>query len=121
MYTKHSQNTPYLAITGELWGIFSFLCRSSESAEFPAVYGLWPDDAYICASDLVLLHYSDIIMIAMTSQITGVSIVVLPFVQAQINENIKAPRHWPLWGNPPGEVMAFHLFEAKPLPEPMLK
>ena len=24
-----------------------------------------------------------------------------PFVQAQIKENIKAPRHWPLWGNPP--------------------
>ena len=22
-----------------------------------------------------------------------------PFVQAQIKENIKAPRHWPLWGN----------------------
>ena len=24
-----------------------------------------------------------------------------PFVQAQIKENIKAPRHWPLWGNSP--------------------
>ena len=24
-----------------------------------------------------------------------------PFVQAQINENIKAPCHWPLWGNSP--------------------
>ena len=23
-----------------------------------------------------------------------------PFVQAQIKENIKAPRHWPLWGEP---------------------
>ena len=22
----------------------------------------------------------------------------LPFIQAQIKENIKAPRHWPLWG-----------------------
>ena len=21
-----------------------------------------------------------------------------PFVQVQIKENIKAPRHWPLWG-----------------------
>ena len=21
-----------------------------------------------------------------------------PFIQAQIKENIKAPRHWPLWG-----------------------
>ena len=24
-----------------------------------------------------------------------------PFVQAQIKENIKAPRHWPSWGNSP--------------------
>ena len=33
----------------------------------------------------------------MASQITGVSIVYSNFVQAQIKENIKAPRHWPLW------------------------
>ena len=25
-----------------------------------------------------------------------------PFIRAQIKENIKAPRHWPLWGNSPG-------------------
>ena len=31
-------------------------------------------------------------MSAMASQITGVS-----FVQAQIKENIKGPRHWTLW------------------------
>ena len=24
-----------------------------------------------------------------------------PFVQAHIKENIKAPCHWPKWGNPP--------------------
>ena len=24
-----------------------------------------------------------------------------PFVQALIKENLKAPRQWPLWGNPP--------------------
>ena len=34
-------------------------------------------------------------MSAMASQIIGVT---QPFVQAQIKENIKAPRHWPLWG-----------------------
>ena len=32
-------------------------------------------------------------MTVMASQITGVSIV-----QAQVKENIKAPRHWPLRG-----------------------
>ena len=26
-----------------------------------------------------------------------------PFIQAQINENIKAPRHWPLWGEFTGD------------------
>ena len=38
------------------------------------------------------VHYSDVIMSAIVSQITGVSFVQ-PFVQAQIKENIKAPRH----------------------------
>ena len=37
---------------------------------------------------------------AVASQITYVSLVLFiqPFVQAQIKENIKAPRYWPLWG-----------------------
>ena len=42
-------------------------------------------------------------MSAMVSQIPGVSIVCSQsFVQAQITENIKAPRHWPLWGESTG-------------------
>ena len=45
-----------------------------------------------------VLHYSDVIISAMASQITGVWIVCQSFVQAQIEENIKAPRHCPLWG-----------------------
>ena len=45
------------------------------------------------------LNYSDVIMGAMAFQITGVSIVYSTvFFQAQIQENIKAPRHWLLWG-----------------------
>ena len=40
---------------------------------------------------------------AMVSQITGVSIFTQPFVQAQIQENINAPRHWPLWGEFTGD------------------
>ena len=43
------------------------------------------------------LHYTDVIMGTMVSQITSLSIVQL-FVQAQIKENIKSSRHWPLWG-----------------------
>ena len=40
-----------------------------------------------------LSHYSDVIMGAMASQITGIS-----FLRVEIKENIKAPRYWPLWG-----------------------
>ena len=41
-------------------------------------------------------HYSDVIMGAMSSQITGM--FAQPFIQAEIKENIKALRHWPLCG-----------------------
>ena len=42
------------------------------------------------------MHHSGVIMGAMASQITSLTIVYSPFIQAQIKENIKAPRHWPL-------------------------
>ena len=35
---------------------------------------------------------------AIASQITSLTIVYSTFFRAQIKENIKAPRHWPLWG-----------------------
>ena len=37
-------------------------------------------------------------MSAMASQIIGSRLFAEPLVQAQIKENIKAPRHWPLLG-----------------------
>ena len=43
-------------------------------------------------------HYSDVIMGTTASQITSLTIVTQPFIQAHIKENIKALRHWPLWG-----------------------
>ena len=46
----------------------------------------------------VLLHYNDVIMSAMASQITMLRLFTQAFIQAKIKENIKAPRHWPLWG-----------------------
>ena len=49
-------------------------------------------------------------MNAMASRITSLTIggVTQPFIQAQMKENIKAPRHWPLWGESPvaGEFSA---------------
>ena len=44
-------------------------------------------------STMVPVYYSDVTMSAMASQK-----FTQTFVQAQIKENIKAPRHWPLWG-----------------------
>ena len=47
---------------------------------------------------LLKFHRRDVIMGVMASQITSsLTIVYLAFMQAQIKENIKAPRHWPLW------------------------
>ena len=48
-------------------------------------------------------HYNDVIMGAMASQITSLTIVTQPFIQTQIKENIKAPRHWPLCGEFTGD------------------
>ena len=45
------------------------------------------------------IHYSDVITGTMASQITSLTrLFTQPFIQAQIIENIKALRHWPLWG-----------------------
>ena len=43
------------------------------------------------------VHYNDVIMSAMASQITGVSVVY----STVCLENIKAPRHWPFLGHSP--------------------
>ena len=42
-------------------------------------------------------HYTDVIMGAIASQITSLTIVY-SLIQTQIKENITAPRHWPLCG-----------------------
>ena len=47
---------------------------------------------------LEIHHYSNVILSTMAPQITGVSIVCSTYVPAQINENIKVPRHWHLCG-----------------------
>ena len=44
-----------------------------------------------------IYHYIDVIIGAMTSQITSLTIVNSTVGQTQIKENIKAPRHRPLF------------------------
>ena len=41
-------------------------------------------------------HNNDVLMSAMSSQITGDSIIIHAFAQPQFEENIKASRHWAL-------------------------
>ena len=43
-------------------------------------------------------HYSEVIISTMAYQITGTSMFAQPYVETKIKENIKASRHWPLWG-----------------------
>ena len=56
------------------------------------------------------VHYSDVIMSSMASQITSLTIVYSP---VQINENIKAPCHWPLYGEFTGEFPAQMISNAE--------
>ena len=43
-------------------------------------------------------HYDDVIMGAMASQITSLTIVYSTVYSGVDQRNTKAPRHWPLWG-----------------------
>ena len=45
------------------------------------------------------IHYTDVIMTTMVSQITSLTVVYSTVYSAQIKENIEAPRHWPLRGD----------------------
>ena len=42
--------------------------------------------------------YNGVMMSAMASKKTASRLFTQPFIQAQFKENIKAPRHLPLWG-----------------------
>ena len=64
----------------------------------PMNFAIWGPLRPRSSDGIGFIHYSDVTMSAMASHITGVSNVCSTvFVQAQIKENIKAPRHWPLW------------------------
>ena len=57
----------------------------------------WPEgkhgDSWPCTR-----HHSDVIKSTMRLKSPVSRLFAQPFVQAQIIENIKSPRHWPLWG-----------------------
>ena len=51
--------------------------------------------------EIYCLHYDDVIKGVVASQIT--SLTTEPFIQTHINDNIKAPRQWPLCGEFTGD------------------
>ena len=54
------------------------------------------------------LHYIDAIVSAMTSQITSVLIFYPTVYSHAVQRNIKAPRHWPMWGEFTGDRWSPH-------------
>ena len=50
-----------------------------------------------------VIHYNDIIINAFASQSPASRLFIQLFIQTQIKENIKAPRHWPLCGEFTGD------------------
>ena len=50
-------------------------------------------------SEIVVKHYSD----RWRLKSPAYRLFAQPFGQARIKENIKAPRHWPLWGESTGD------------------
>ena len=50
-----------------------------------------------------VIHYSDVIMSAMASQITGVSMVCSTVCLGADQRKHQTPRHWPLWGEFTGD------------------
>ena len=63
----------------------------------------------------IFVHYIDVIMTTMASQITILNVVYSIFIRAQIKENIKASRHWPLCGEftGTGEFLAQRVSNAE--------
>ena len=47
------------------------------------------------------LHYSEVVMSEMASQITGVLIAHPTVFSGADQRKCQAPRHWPMWGNSP--------------------
>ena len=59
---------------------------------------VWKRRPYFLRLNVLILHYNDVTMDAIASQITSLTIT-----QTQIKENIKAPRYWPLCGEFTGD------------------
>ena len=81
---RHASYDPYTARSQHASG---FTRKSITSRSIPIIL--------ISQVSIWRPHYCNVIMGAMASQITSLTTFTQPFVQAQIKENIKPPRHCP--------------------------
>ena len=58
---------------------------------------------FLFLTDFCFSHYNDVIMGAMRPKSPASRLFTQPLIQAEIKENIKASRHWPLCGEFTGE------------------
>ena len=77
----------------EMWSVFLVQSHPCSRSVPTALYTICYTGPRYEGTGLWNIHYSDVIMTTMASQITS-----LTFIQAQIKENFTAPRHWPLCG-----------------------
>ena len=66
------------------------------------IFAMVPSPKFMCATSRY--HYGDVIMGAIASQITSITIVYSTVYSDADQRNIKAPRHWPLWGEFPAQM-----------------
>ena len=85
-----------LSIT--LLSVLLFVCLIRCSVVIAS--GITVISSYSSVVQLNKIHYSDVKMSAMATQRCPTAVswsFAQPFAQAQIKENTKATRHWPLW------------------------
>ena len=89
-------------------GIFAMNCSqdNSRNAQFPPPIYISMMISQGCQNKYY--HYNDVIMSPMTIWITGVSIGYSTACSGVDHRNIKAPRHWPLWGEFTGDLWIPH-------------
>ena len=71
-----------------------------QSCLHPQTLWAWSNES---ANNYEKYHYSDVIMKRWRLKSPASRLFTQPFIQAQIKENIKAQRHWPLWGEFTGD------------------
>ena len=109
---RRTQVGPMLAPWTLLSGLFIIVHWEPNSSK-TAKYKYFNSQRCIlkyCVQNVIhfVQHYNDIIMGTTASQITSLLIVYSTLIPAQIKEKIKAPRHWPLWGEFIGDQLIPH-------------